>query len=775
MTFLVSALALLLPLLAPQAAQAPAPALRLHVAAGAGDDGAGTRADPLGLRAALARAAEASTQRAVEVLLAGGRYPIDAPLMLGPELRGTAARPIVVRAAPGAEVVFDGALALDPARFAPVGDAAERGRLARSAADAIVVQEIDDPALRARLEAELVLSLVVDGVAYLPARYPNDGYAHLAPEALEPEVSPPAVPVGEEDYGVRAGHGPYREPEAPEGWLGAVDRPRGARAGLAPDTPPRAGTWEQWEAEITRDPQRSLLTGFLDANWLQRSQHLVAADAEERSLHLSEALAYGWAWRDEKPFWVFGLLCELDAPGEWHYDRATARLYLYPPVPLGEGTRVSLPVADGFLRFAGAQHVTVADVVVEHVASGDLVRFESGGGNTLSGATLRNSTACGVRLLGAGDRVLGCDLVDLDRHVVLAGGRRGPGLLEAGGNAVENCHIFQRRFGHRRVGVSISGVGNAFRNNLVHNSLGQAVTVRGNDHRIERNELFNIGYDEGDGGAIYAGGDLTGYGVVYRHNFFHHLMHVPGKVERSGIHLDDLQAGATCEGNVFYKSAGKGVFMNGGAGHRVVDNVFVRGFRGAYNVGHGARSVYERQLAIAADPAHPYRGKKEDYVGRAEQVVGPGGWKAEPWASRYPLFGAVMEDAGAFGRLWPVRCEVRGNVYCGNAQGDHTIWSRVAPEARAKSALEPDRAVDASVFADLDALDLSFRDGLDGLPAIPFGQIGLYLDEHRARMPQKASYRTGVRAFFEGVPCMPGTTRRIDSAALVDAAPVVTR
>ena len=34
--------------------------------------------------------------------------------------------------------------------------------------------------------------------------------------------------------------------------------------------------------------------------------------------------------------------------------------------------------------------------------------------------------------------------------------------------------------------------------------MGQAVTVRGNDHLIELNELFNVGYDEGDGGAIYA-------------------------------------------------------------------------------------------------------------------------------------------------------------------------------------------------------------------------------------------------------------------------------
>lgn len=711
----------------------------------------------------------------IEVVLANGRYRLDGPLVFGKGVRGTAEAPVTLRGSARGRCVLDGGVELPVAAFGPVTDPDERARLAAGAADQVLVATVESEAVAKRLASRTMLTLLVDGAPLLPSCFPNEGYATLARETVAPEISPPAVPLGKEGYGVRAGNPPFTEPGKPDGWLGSLDEPRGARARFGPRGAERAGTWEQWEAEVGLHRGRVLIDGFLEANWLQRSQPLVSADAETESIHLSRALAYGWDWKaKDKPCRVFGLLCELDAPGEWHYDPAARRLYLIPPKPLDELERITIPVADGLVHLKGCEGVSVANLTLEHAAAGTLIHLDGGRGNAVLGCNLRSSTATGLRISGEGHRVLGCDLVDLDRHVNLGGGRRGPELLEAGGNLVENCHLWQRTFLHRRVGVGISGVGQTFRHNLIHNSLGQSVTVAGNDHLIELNELFNIGFDEGDGGAIYAGGDLTGYGVIYRHNFFHHLMHVPGKVERSGIHLDDLQAGATCDGNVFYKSAGKGVFMNGGAGHTVTNNVFVRGYRGAYNVGHGARKTYDRQRAIDADPGHDYAGKKEDYVGRVERLLGERGWMREPWLSRYPRFAEVMEDAGEWGRLWPIRCEVRGNWYAANTQRDATIWSRVEEPARAKSVLEGDRAVGLDVFRSLDTLDLRFADGVEGAPEIPFESIGLYVDEHRRRRPDPRSYRRAVRAAFDGIPSMPGTTKRFDSARAVEAAPWLT-
>lgn len=732
---------------------------------------AGTRDEPLDFTGAMARLAGGASAR--EVLLDGGRYALDAPWRIPAGVRGSAEQPVLVRSADGARVLLDGALELVSSSFAPVTEPAERARLAAAAVDRVLVADVADPRARARLGSAVVLGLVVDGTTWFPSRFPNEGMAQFELETVAPEVCPPGIPVGEQGYGVRAGHPPHLEAGRAHGWRGSLAEPRGARARIVDDAERMAGTWEQWEREIASRPGRHLLTGYIEANWLRAVHQFVSADAETRSVRLAKALAYGWAWRKDKPFFVEGLLCELDQPGEWHYDAVEQRLYLLPPDGWGPESEIAVPVASGALHFDGCEHVEVRGIEVRNVASGPVVNL-GGRFNRLSRSLLTNCTALGVELRGEHNTLVGCDLVDLRGHVNLRGGRRGPGVLESGHNRVENCHLYQRRFARDGVRISISGVGQTLRHCLIHNSGTQAVTVSGNDHLIELNELFNIGFEEGDGGAIYAGGDLAGYGVVYRHNFIHHLMHVPGKVERSGIHLDDLQAGSTCIGNVFYKSAGKGIFMNGGAGHRILDNVFVEGFRGVYNVGAGSRKNYDRQAAIDGDPQHDYRGKKEDYVGRVRALLGEAGWREEPWASRYPRMVEVLDDDGAFGRLWPIRCEVRGNLYSSNQRGDAAIWSRVAPEAAAKSVIADERAIGTDAFRDPAQLNFAWRDP-QGFPALPFERIGLRLDEDRAGMPDKAAYREALRRRLEGVPCMPGTRERVDSAALVEGVPVLRR
>jgi len=182
--------------------------------------------------------------------LAGGRYRIDAPRTLGTQFKGTAEAPIVIAAAEGAEVVFSGGIELPAASFAPVTDPARRARLAASAADRIVSAKVTNPAIVEALSRRVVTTLSVGGGTYLPAVFPNEGYASLADATAVPEVSPPAVPPGSEGYGVRAGNPPYQVEGRPQGWLGSPEDPRGAWARFDRRADERAGTWAQWQDEL---------------------------------------------------------------------------------------------------------------------------------------------------------------------------------------------------------------------------------------------------------------------------------------------------------------------------------------------------------------------------------------------------------------------------------------------------------------------------------------------------------------------------------------------
>jgi len=750
----------------------PLVALDLYVSSSGKDDAKGKKESPMSFRGAISQVSQLLKEKGVPeggitVTLAGGRYEFQKKFVLGPEFVGTKKNPIIFRAAKDESVFFDGSMEIASEAFAPVSDSYERDRLSENAVNDIRVAQLNDTQFTEILGKRLMLSLSVNGQLCLPSVYPNKGYAKLESETIESEVSPPAVPVGKQAYQVRAGHPPYQEKGKPYGWKGSLSDPRGASVGFYKDNEPMAGSWQQWEAELKRNNKRNVLTGFTDANWLLSSQPIHSASYGTNSIRLSKVLSYGWAWREnDKPFRVFGMLCELDQPGEWHFDPLTDKLYVYPVMVDGKAAPVRLPVASDFIQLQGTSHVSIIGLSVKNIGGGVAYDIRGGRHNLVASCRISDSLATGVSISGKNNAVKGCDLVDLNRHVSLRGGKLTPQKLIEGKNEVSNCHIYQKSVKHQKVNVMVRGVGNRFLGNLIHNSLGQAVVVNGNDHLIERNEMFNVGYDEGDGGAMYSGGNLTGYGITYKHNFFHHLMHVPGKVPRSGIHLDDRQAGAICIGNVFYKSAEKGIHMNGGAGHLLKDNVFLEGAMGIYNTSGGSETMHKLQNEILADPNHDHVRTKENYVGRAERRVGKNGWNNEPWKSRYPLFAQVMNDTGRYGRMWPIRCTAVNNYYYNNSHFNKTTWSRMPEEARRKLSLEKDKPISPSDFADYEVLDLRLEG--EEFPKIPFGSIGLMLDEYRAEMPEKRHYRKVIKEFFKDERSMPGTSRKIDTAKIVE-------
>ncbi|NMH89867.1 right-handed parallel beta-helix repeat-containing protein [Flavivirga algicola] len=750
---------------------------KIYVSQSGGDNNAGTKSDPLSFEAAINRASKLLKEKGlpdqgININLLGGVYHFSKPIVLGSEFKGTAKKPIVIKAVEGEAVLFDGSILIDPQVFSSVEGLAEKNRLAASVVDKIKVTTITDPLMIARFNKSLMLNLSYEGKEYLPSVFPNEGYASFKEETVAPEVSPPGIPVGKEGYGIRAGHVPFLEEGKPRAWKGSLQEPRGAQANFSNKKDQMAGTWLQWENEIARNNTRNQLTGFIEASWLLSSQPIYAASAKTESVHLSRALGYGWAWRkNDKPFRVFGLLCELDQPGEWHFDTLTNRLFIYPPEPMTEHTEIGLAVADGFLKLDATSYVHIIGLSVKNVGSGSVYKI-GGDHNLVASARITNSTATGIEINGKNNSVKGCDFVDLDTHIKLNGGLRTPTEITAGNNSVENCHIYQKNFEHEKVNIGMNGVGNIFRNNLIHNSLGQAMIVKGNDHLIELNELFNIGYDEGDGGAIYSGADLGGFGNTYRHNFFHHLMHVPKKVERAGLHLDDGQSGATCIGNVFYKSASKGIFMFGGAGHTLKDNVFLEGDRGAYYVVSLGHKMFGIQKEIKADPNHHRRGTKEDYIGRVEDYTGVDGWGKSPWKDKYPLMNTILSDTLEYGRLWPIHHTIENNFYYKNKRSiDKIIDYRVPSEVIAKSSVKNNKHVSPDDFKDYKNMNFKFKNETEH-PKIPFDKIGLYIDAYRSQVPDKEKYRKEVKAFFKGIPSgRPGTKKRFNSAKLVEEEP----
>jgi len=131
--------------------------------------------------------------------------------------------------------------------------------------------------------------------------------------------------------------------------------------------------------------------------------------------------------------------------------------------------------------------------------------------------------------------------------------------------------------------------------------------------------------------------------------------------------------------------------------------------------------------------------------------VGEEGWTNPPWSERYLLFAEVM----ATGNPWAqVLCEVSRNYASAGSEGFHNHGGDTGDLPESCDWERPVAIDPGDAFIDAEALDLRLREGLEplaGFEPIPFERIGLYLDEYRQTMPDKAAYRRAIAERFRDV------------------------
>ncbi len=707
-------------------------AVEIFVSPGGNDVAAGTQQQPL--RTLLAARDAARTLRAEQpggatIWLMEGRYTASETLTLDANDSGTPDAPLVIRATAQSNVVLDGGVAIEPGAFERVENEETLGRLSPKARGNVWAADLGKLGKQQLFEGSpLSPQLSFSGHMLRLARWPNKGYAHI---------------------------GKLHE----KGAVYADGRTKGPRPSFSHEKPigaifsPREPASSAWADEFART-KAIFVKGFLAYDWYKTTDPVARIEGEK--IQLLGYYRYPVAATHEKiprRFRLLNVLCELDSPGEWYFDKDSERLLLWPPETLDAATNISVWSTPTLIHLKGASHVVVRGLTLQS-CRGEPIRIEGGTGNLIAGCTIRNCGG-GVRIAGGTNSgITGCDIFDVGGcHIAIEGGKANAQEITPAGNFAVNNHLTQMAHDGER-GVRIDGVGNIFRHNLIHDLLGQAIVYGGNDHLIEFNEIYNVGIEEGDGGASYCGAQMWSYGNVLRHNFYHHLMCVPQAHPRGGLYLDDMDSGETVYGNVFYKAAHRAVLVNNGAANHVENNLFVRCYIGIYNT-----SVYSenaRKMASQYDRGELRRGDKMDYVWRTEQVVGPKGWNRPPWSTKYPLFAKAM-NADPY---WPLECRFANNMFCENQRKFlyRVGWGGAGIGDMSQApGIQLHNNVDLPLAAFEDPASLDFRIRPDhslpaGVQGIPFEKIGLYLDEYRTDMPDKADYRRAIREKFEGTP-----------------------
>ena len=474
----------------------------------------------------------------------GGTYTLGDTFLLTAEDSGTVSGPMIWRAFRTETVRLSGGKPI--AHFSPVTDQAVIARLGPAARAHVLVSDLRAQGVDDYGEivphGEPPMELFVNGTRMTVARYPNEGWLHIA-----------NVP--------QSGDSLYNK------GLGREKRYDGVPAGR------HYGriTYDGGEPARWAPSGDIFVHGYWTFDWSDSYQRIESIDTARHEITLRPP-HHGYGYTKNQRFYFQNILEELDSPGEWYLDRSRGLLYLWPPAGIREADVSILEKPIMALEDCSRTRIEGFTFVYGRREG---VRIRSGHDNTVSGCHFTNLGGNAATIEGGVHHgIVSCDIhaVGLGGILLKGGDRK---TLTPGGHYAEDNHIHDYSTWLRtgQYAVVMDGVGQRVAHNLIHDSPFEGVAIRGNDNIIEYNEFHHLMKETGDAGAIHTGRNWTWRGNVIRYNYFHDLKG-PGLHGVMAVYLDDWASGFTVTGNLFYR-AGRATMIGGGRDNIVENNIYV--------------------------------------------------------------------------------------------------------------------------------------------------------------------------------------------------------
>jgi len=294
-------------------------------------------------------------------------------------------------------------------------------------------------------------------------------------------------------------------------------------------------------------------------------------------------------------YFVENVFDELDAPGEWHLNRATGVLHFIPLAGFGEASEVVAPAVGRVIEVAGASRLRFAGL---RLRNGDYTTEDGCGGYGMGNngtvyfgdahycavedCVITHTGRYAVCISGGGDHaVRRNDIAHSAQGGVLILGSARNEVLD---NQIHDCGAIYKHIG----GVVLQGKGTDD-NRIAHNDIqrmsryGITLKSAGLRNVIEFNRVLWTNLETYDTGGI----EVTQQdrelrsGSVIRSNIVGDTAgwyaQGPDKnVAMSwGIYLDSFAGGYTVTNNITYRNSHGGIMLQGGKDNTVVNNIFV--------------------------------------------------------------------------------------------------------------------------------------------------------------------------------------------------------
>ncbi|HEY3356469.1 MAG TPA: Ig-like domain-containing protein, partial [Polyangia bacterium] len=456
-------------------------------------------------------------------------------------------------------------------------------------------------------------------------------------------------------------------------------------------------------------------------SWSGSHSGLASLDPVTGSLVLAGTPTYGL--RAGQPFFVYNLLEELTAPGEYFIDRGNARLYLRPAGDVPPAEVLLSTLQTPIVQMYNCQWITWQGVTFE--ADRDRLVYANVCQNVaFRNCSFRNAGGDGLLLIGSANLVEACDFRHLGKGgVYVSGGSRT--TLTPSGTLVENCEMqrFGRLFWTYQPGINIdyTSMGITVQHNEIHHSPHAAILYGGNANTMRYNHIHDVTQWTNDAGAIYTTGrDWGTQGNVIQFNLIRHCGSPLG-VFQSGIYIDGVGSGVKLEGNILYHAAPMFAIQHNG-GRDVVTQ---------YNIMSG--HWYGVDISnVAFEVVNHTAGSSWDLLGKLIAL----NYQSPPWSTTYPNVAQIPNDWSLIqGSHW---LEPEGSVCYGNLQQglspdlyhQHNSWPSLGQPVSYFSQVGANLSQVDPLFTDPAKLDFRLQPAspmftVPGFPGIDVARIGI--------------------------------------------------
>ncbi len=556
--------------------------------------------------------------KGANVLFFGGEYDICG-IKMDSAVSGTEDAPVTFKAYGNGEVIFNSGKTLDNAKFRPVPEEI-RARLKPEARDHVICYDLKEHGVT-KADIGPVYSVGAHSTAsrykgdymghncelfwndkrLVLARYPNEGFLQID-EVL--------------DFGEAkrlSDGGPFNP-----NWSNREIEPRGGKIQVDDKTLAEIRTW--------KDLSDVWCFGYFYWDWGDASTPIEKIDFDEKSLKFKMISPHGY--KKGANYYLFNVLEELDAPGEFYIDRENMIVYIYPPCDVDSSRAVISISRENMITAENVNYVTFEGITFK-AGRGDCIIL-NGSNNTVKNCHILDFCGWAIKMNGERNLVYGCEIERMGEGcVVMDGGDRA--TLTHSDNKVENnyMHDFAELSRTYHGAVQLNGCGGIICHNEFANCPHLVLSHQGNEHIVEYNYIHDAVQESVDAGAFYTGGDGAAHGSVERYNLFVNIGNE--KFTPCAIYWDDTLSGQTAYGNIFYNVTGKALMIGGGRDHVIRNNV-------AINCEYPI--LFDDRLREGFDRNGWFGDKTGWYMSNVKAMP----VDKEPWASRYPHLKELTGD-----------------------------------------------------------------------------------------------------------------------------------